>query len=366
VLRHPGAFELVATSEGATLLWAQGGCSSGIELQRFDAEGRANGAVTRIAACPDATASAAAEVTDLSAAVGGGKLGVAWITRNAGGAQVFGTHGADSGAAWAPTLQLGAAEPKAGSLRGQLSLVASNEGRHRVSWSGLEGPCSGESARCAHVVSTPLPPAHNDSEPGAPRRLDTREIPQPCPRLLVGSLFKHGVWYDAFCAFDPARAGPVTEVYAIKPEIFYAEASPVLHDCTPLGVAPSQEGVLILGECPDGLRVHALDSVRSRNSVIVRPTRTLACAAGRPVLSLRAEPAAGGASDVYRLTGPMDRLEGWLPADIAGAGSRAAFTGRRLLVARVRASADPKKNRLLVTPYRCEGESVVSEPPAML
>lgn len=348
-LTHTAAFELVATSEGAALVWAEGACSQGVQLQRFDPEGRAIGSARRLPACADDQASG--QISDLAAAVGGGRLGLAWIVRGADTAAVRGTFGPDTGLSFAPGAQLGAADTQPGVARGQLWLAGAEDERLRVAFRGPEAPCTAERGSCTPIVSLQLP-----APSGVPaRHTDTREVPSACPRLLVGSLWSQGIWYDAFCAREAPEGSFVTELYAIRPEIFYAEASPLLRDCAPSGIAPSEKGVLVFGSCAGGTRVHALAA--GQHTVLDQITRTVACEAGRPTLTLRA---ADGTEEVYKLTGPRDRLEMWLPADTAAPDSRAVFTGRRLLVAHV------QQNRLSVLRYRCEGQSVVSDAAAML
>lgn len=317
------------------------------------------GATLRLETCGPGEHDPSTRVAAVAAAVGGGRLGLAWLTRGAHTAAVSATFGPDSAVSFAPALQLGAADANGGHSdqgdRGQLWIAGADDERLRVAWQGQSAPCTSEHGPCAQLVSTQLPAPRPQSQ-GA-RHLDTREVPHPCPRLLLGSIWNRGVWYDAFCAREQPDGVSVTEVYAIRPEIFYAEVSPLLQDCAPLGIAPSSSGAVVFGQCGDSTRVQRLGGDHPAQVVLEGVTRALHCQAGRPTLTLTA---LDGAVEEYRLTGPRDRLEMWLPADIAGPGSRAAFTGRRLLVAHTR------ENRLLLDRYRCEGETVVSDAPAML
>jgi hypothetical protein len=344
------AFELVATSEGAVLFWAApAACERGLSLQRLDAEGRAQGAAASIGS---ACASRSGTVSEVSAAAGGGQLGVAWIVEAAGQARVFATHGADAATAFAAPLQLGAAEVAARTERARLWLVAAESGQQRVAWHAPRAACTGEPGSCAQLVSEANPPAHD----AAGRRGDVREIPQPCARLLVGSVWTQGVWYDAFCALDATGQHATTQVYAIRPEIFYAEASPALLDCEPLGMSPSRAGAVTWGRCADGLRAQAF-APDGRKQLVYAAQQTARCQGGRPVLAVRGQ---SGQLDALVLDAPRDRLELWLPPELAKPGSRAVFTGRRLLV------AWPEGDHLVVASLRCQGQALVSEPPAML
>jgi hypothetical protein len=357
LLGHAAAFELVATSEGALLIWVPpAACERGLQVQRLDADGKLQaGAPT--ATIPACTTARAGAVTELSAAAGGGRLGVAWIMEAAGQAQVLGTHGDDAAEALAPVLPLGAAEASARApqaQRGRLWMVASESGQLRVAWHAPRVACAGEAGTCAQLVSEAHPPTID----AAGRRRDVREIPHPCRGLLVGSVWTQGVWYDAFCALEVTTAvdqHSTTQVYAIRPEIFYAEADPVLRDCEPLGLSPSRAGAVAWGRCRDGLRAHTLAPEGRRQ--LDGATRGTSCEAGRPVLRVRGQ---SGQSESLVLDAPRERLELWLPAELASEGSRAVFTGRRLLVASARGE------HLIVQSLRCEGRGLVSEPAPML
>lgn len=349
-LASPAAFELVASSEGALLSWAPGPCAEGIHVQRYAIDGEPVGEPARLDGCGP-SAAAQAEVVQLSAVADGGKLGLAWVVRDADQAHVLGSFGADTATAFAPTLLLGAAAPGASPGRSGLSMAGAESGQMRVSWRATDGRCSTGQASCARVLTSSHPPA----EEVAARGTDAREVPVPCPELLVGALWNRGVWYESFCALEGPHAEPVTEVYAIRPEIFYAEAFPVLAGCTPLGVAPAPRGVLVLGMCADGLRAHALSD--STRDVIANAVREVRCESGRPTFTIRN---GQGKSIAYKLDAPTDRLELWLTGTLATSESRVAFTGRKLLIATV------QDTRLQVQTWKCQGETLVSDSSAML
>jgi hypothetical protein len=348
-LSSAAAFELVASSEGAVLGWAPGPCSEGVYIQRYATDGEPVGEPARLDGCGPIKNTA--QIVQLSAVADGGKLGLAWVVRDDHEAHVLGSFGADTGSAFAPTLLLGAAAPDNLPGRSRLSMAGAESGQMRVSWRATDDRCSTGQEHCARVLTTSHPPAAET----AARGTDAREVPVPCPELLVGALWRHGVWYESFCAVDGPRAEPVTEVYAIRPEIFYAEAFPVLAGCTPLGVAPAARGVVVLGMCSDGLRVHALGE--SHRDVIANAVRDVRCEAGRPTFTIRN---GQGQSIAYKLDAPTDRLELWVSGKMATSESRVAFTGRKLLVATV------EDTLLKVQTWKCQGESLVPDSPAML
>jgi hypothetical protein len=341
-------FELVATSDGALLIWAAGPCREGISLQHFDANGVPRGAMQTSPACDASQPNA--RVSELVAVAGGGKLGVAWISDGAGASRVLGTYGRDAGTALAQTLPLGAAETS-GQPHSRLWLSGAESGQLRLAYRAPKAPCSAEPNGCALVLSRAYPPNSEAAQRGDG---DTREVPFPCDHLMVGSTWNRGIWYDAFCALESAGGRATTEVYAIRPEIFYAEAMPVLAGCTPLGLEPSQTGAVIFGRCGDELHAHVLGE--KKRTLVVRQRR-LQCDAGRPVLTLIGD---HDERESFRLDAPRDRLERWMPPDVAPNESRVAFTGRRIVIATLQA------NRLMLRTQHCEGQRLVSDPPTML
>jgi hypothetical protein len=358
-IERADAFELVASSEGAALIWAPSDCAAGVRVQRFDPEGRALADARDLQACGATSGSTnddAARVIELAAAAGGGQLGVAWLQKRGSETRAFGTHGDDAAQAFSPPLQLGAAEAEESGPggRSRLWLVAADSGEMRVAWHAPRGPCSAEAGSCAQLISQPLTAGRE----AANRRTDTREIPVPCARLMVGSIWTAGVWYDAFCALEGSPKIAMTQVYSIRPEIFYAEVVPALPACEPLGVAPSRTGAVVFGQCDDGLAGMLLSPEgQGRRQTLHALTRTVRCEGGRPVLEMQSRE---GQRETFALSAPRDRLELWLPPRSGLAGQRAVFTGRRLLVA----AADNRHLRM--HSLYCVGESLVSDPPAVL
>ncbi len=344
----PDAFELVATSEGATAVWiAPGACETSLHVQRFDGDGNKIGESTRsgIEACgSDVAFAARAHIVEISAAVGAGRLGLAWIAQDANSAAVFGSYGSDDATTLAPAARLSAAPLVHGATRGRLQMSGASTGQVRVAYRAPEAACVGEAGRCAQLVTQSLPS-------GALRVADTREIATPCPRMLVGATVLAGTWYDGFCAVSggASKSEPLTQVYAIRPEISYAEAVPVLAGCEPLGVSPTSKGVAVWGLCGGTLRAHVVAAM-GHELVLDAVTREAKCQQDRPVLSIVA-------GDGTRLDSPQDeprdRLELLLPPELAGPAARAAFAGRNIFVTEV------KQGSLVLRVLGCRGDSLV-------
>ncbi|HEX2677741.1 MAG TPA: hypothetical protein VHM19_13910, partial [Polyangiales bacterium] len=346
-----GAFEIVATSEGATLIWAEPGeCGRSLHVQRLDADGRKLGEATGFDACAGEPALPSdARILETAAAASNGKLGISWIAQAGAQAQVLGTYGPDDADTLAPVARLSPAAPEHAAERGRLQMVASPAGPIRVAFRAPEADCVGERGRCARLVTQSLPGS-------AMRVADAREMKAPCSRMLVGAYASQGNWYDAFCALEEsAEHEPIatTTVYSLRPEISYAEAMPVLAGCEPLGVAPMGKGVAVLGTCSGVLRAHLVVALQ-RETILEGVTREAKCSEGRPVLRLVA---ADGTHGSLTLDEPRDRIELLLPPELAPAGARAAFTGRRVLIASVDTS-----DQLQLDALTCQGDALVRAP----
>lgn len=343
------AFELVATSDGAAVVWvAPGPCDASLRVQRFDAEGRRLGGAVRAGVVPcGRERSEGAQITELAATAAAGKLAAAWIVEDATSAVVFGSVGSDAADALAPAQRIAEASRERLAARGRLMLSASPIGQMRMAFRAPDAACVGAPGRCAKLVTQAFPV-------GAERPADAREMPTPCARMLVGAHALGDTWYDAFCAVTPraTEQAALTLVYAIRPEISYAEAVPVLEGCEPLGVAPTPRGVAVLGTCEGQLRAHVVAG-QGRALVLDGVMREAKCVASRPLLALAA---ADGARLEVPLDEPRDRLELLLAPGLASARARAAFTGSRLLV------ADVQRNRVVLRTFVCRGDALVAAP----
>ncbi len=349
------AFELVTTSDGALALWvAPGSCSQSLRLQRFDAQGRAQGAarVLGLDACAAAALPAAdARVSELAATAAGGHLGLVWIAQSEQLAAVLGSYAPDSAQTFGPPQRLSAAEARSDAVRGRLSLSAAETGAMRVAFRAPVARCVGQSGDCAQLVTQAYPPLAG----AAARVADAREIRTPCLRMLAGATWVSGTWYDAFCALGEQDAIPTTQVYAIRPEISYAAAVPTLRECMPLGLSPAPKGAVMWGDCAGERTAHVI-TLDGRERTLAHAITDIRCAGGRPLLRVSGE----GDPLELKLDEPRDRIELWLPTALAPAGARAVFTGSRLIVVSARGPS------LGFVTYRCQGDQLVPDAAAML
>jgi hypothetical protein len=355
-LSAPDAFDLVATSDGALLVSAEpGACAQGLSIQRFGADGRARGARS---AGPTSACRAGGtglrspvvdgRVTEIAAAAGGGRVGVAWIVEDGSDALVFAAHGDDDGERFSPTMSLGATVPGGTVSRARLQLTASEPGQLRVGFREPDGACSAHVGRCARYLTRPLP----DPRPADGRGVEGREIPVPCKRMVAGGIWVAGTWYDGVCARTPES---VTHVFAIRPEIAYAEAVPTLDRCEPLGVAPGDAFAVVWGRCDDGIAARTLSPDPARDRFVHPASRSLACDLGRPLARVRGP---GGTGFDVRFDAPRARVEHYLPDDAEADSARAVWTGEALVVARPVSGA-----RLRVEARSCVGTRLVPVSP---
>lgn len=341
------AFELVGTSDGALLVWASANsCGRGLSFQHFDASGAAQGA-TANGPVPACGAEAAARITEVAAATGGGRLGLVWIAEHGTSAEVFATHAADGAERFAPPVVLASTVVIGAAPRARVQLTASETGQLRVGFRQADAPCSARAGRCARYLTRPLP----DPRPADGRGVEGREIPTPCDHMVGGGVWVGGTWYDAVCARDP---GAATHVFAIRPEISYAEAVRTLEDCEPLGISPGENFAMAWGRCDDGIAARTLSPEPARDKFARQVARTLTCRDGRPLA--RVTGAEGVGFDVA-FGSPRGRVEGYLP-DEFGPAARAVWTGEALVVARP--SPD---DALRVEAWRCAGEALVRTSP---
>ncbi len=163
---------------------------------------------------------------------------------------------------------------------------------------------------------------------GTPARRGTDlAVPDPCAAPLIGYHAVGNTWHYALCS---ARGGqPRTTLYAIELEPRYAHAEEGLVGCEPLGLAPYEDGVVALGRCSDGLAGLVLRQGGQVVEVWTGATPSARCEQERPVLTMQTREG----TKRLALTGPRDRLSGWLPETIAPRGSQAMWTGEALLVA---------------------------------
>ncbi|MGD8860738.1 MAG: hypothetical protein PVI30_12070 [Myxococcales bacterium] len=336
------AFDLVATGQGAALIWAAPGpCAGSLRMLSLDAGGQPLGEHRpMVDGCAAATAvrGSGAQITELAAAAAAGKLGLAWVLERGGTAEVLATYGDDSARALAPPTSLAATVASAEAPDGRLAMTASDTGQLLIAYRTTPGPCEGGAGgRCAHYVARP----HPDPSPGRGRGVEQREVPEPCRRMLPGGQWLAGTWFDAVCARQPR---PTTTVFVIRPEISYAAAVEALPGCGPWSLSPAGARAILLGECPEGLSAHVLTPDGQGGRELRGIEREAGCRRGRPLLRLRQPEKL---AEEVELRSPSSRLGPLLPPSLGGEGARAAFTGQVLVV------AAPVRGGIEVRSYAC-------------
>lgn len=340
------AFDLVATGTGAVLVWgAPQSRGAGLHVAALDGEGVKRGVEHEVIprgqpGSDGPPGELPAQVVQVAAAAGGGRLGIAWVLREGDGdLHAWATHGDEAATTFAPPTDLGPSEP-GGDLqrRGSIAVALSEGGLMDVLYRATRGPCGLERPhqKCTRFA---------EWRPDGHRRSVPLVVPQPCAPGLLGHIVNDGKWYYGLCARqDDAN---VTIVYGIQFDPEYAHAESVLSGCTPTALAPAPDGVLVTARC--AAREHAvvladtgkdladLGAVRAQAS----------CRDGRPVLSIRS---LGGQHTVrtLKLSGPIGRIEGWLPSQLVPSGSRAVWTGDAILV------ASPMGPEVTVRRYQCD------------
>jgi hypothetical protein len=137
-----------------------------------------------------------------------------------------------------------------------------------------------------------------------------------------------GRWYYGVCS--QATGKPVTTVFSIQAEPQYARADRLLEGCLPLGALSQNDELWLVGDCPgEGQRRGVRVRGGNAEPVELRVDRVEAvCQSGAPLIR---QTGARGLN--LTLLAPRDGLAAFLPKALAPDGSRAAWTGRTLLVA---------------------------------
>ena len=323
VLASPTAFDLIATFDGAKLVWASK--SDGFELleQPIGRDGRLKGGVAELAG-----GGARGRVTDLVAAQLDRGVAVAWVEQLGNEARASATVSDGRGAH--EIVDLGAAWPTRTVHRGNLALAGARE-YALVFVRGTEEPCSEGQKQCFGFGLYRLEATGAANARGLPL-----SVPVPCSEYSTLLSVVEGRWHYAVCTL--ADAAPVTTLFNIQFEPEYAAAEQLLKGCRPLGLFEHDREVWLSADCDGKRRV-------TRGSGTLRATHELSglvfeCGSGQPRLrsgdfELRL---AAPRSHVHTLLGPP-----WVPER-----ARAVWTGAALVVA----SAD--RGGVSLTRYACE------------
>ena len=363
----PASFDLVATGSGALLAWGApaetGGAVSLLALDSLGGErGRPRTLFERRTGAPTSA-------LEIAAASGGGRVGVAWVSRAGDALTVLATHGSDEAEAFAPPIDLGPVSldgsaggatgaPSGTTSRGALAASAAEDGNVAVLHRQMPGECppggeapSATDGRCVYFGVERL----GGSPGGTERRGVGLAAPDPCPRSVVGYVWSAGVWYYGICTAAGDERSPVTTVYAIQFDPEYAHAERVLEGCDPIGLGASRRGVVAIGRCSGRFDAVELRDAARERAELSGVERSVVCSEGRPKITLRD---AQGASIERVLGGPESGIEVLLPDAVAAPGSRAAWTGDALLVATAEGGSVSLRR------HRCEGDVLVELPSA--
>ncbi|MEM1417829.1 MAG: hypothetical protein AAGH15_23220, partial [Myxococcota bacterium] len=201
-------------------------------------------------------------------------------------------------------------------LRGHLALAKGPAGEIGVLFRLADGPCN-EGPRCARYATARL-----GSEPSVRGRMSLATV-APCARPLAGYAQAGGVWFYGLCSEEGGTAR--TGLFAIQFDPQYAVHEAVLPGCAPAGLATLGAAAVLAGRCGEATRA----VVQAAATESVRPiegTRGVRCAAEGARLRLGPLEASLG-----EVSGDLAAV---LPEELAPPGSRAAWTGEALLVAR--------------------------------
>jgi hypothetical protein len=335
----PASFDLVATGQGAVLVFAAPPTQGGV--LRALALGPRGGTRGRETIVADRAASAAPMlVAEVAAASAGGRLGIAWVGHDSPErAVVFATHGGVDVQAFAPATMLGATVVLPRGARGRLAFAGSDDGGLTLAFRKNEGPCEAQSGTCARYEYERV----GSSEP-APRGVDSNEVRVPCEPLLPGSVWSDGVWFSGVCS---AANGLRGYVFAVREEPSYAAVHDGPLGCVPVGLVALADGAVSVSRCAEGLHVARLGADGRVTATATRAALTTLCKDGHPQLRARGD----GVEITLPLGAPQSRLEALLPARFVPEGARAVWTGETLLV------AAPQGADVFLRSYSCRAGS---------
>jgi hypothetical protein len=339
------AFDLIATAQGAALVWAPPAVhGGGIRLVRLNAIGGAFGeeaVVHREKTSRSGESLGPSLAIEVSAAAGGGRVVVAWLQRDPMELRIKATHGLSSALEFAPVADWGKTEAVVDARqRSVVAAAAAPDGTMSVLYRSLNSKCkndAGAEIDCAsmHVRRVGTPDFERENRP-------LLEVPAPCDQPIVGHLWSEGTWYYGICSKD--AKGPVTTLYAIQFEPEYALAENILPGRVPFGIAPGGGGAMAVGWSGDSRdSVRFADSGRKRTEVS-RMDMSAVCVDGRPALVAKV---GDGSTFTLPLTEPSSRIEALLPADIIDQRARAVWTGKAILV------AYPSSGEVALRRYEC-------------
>lgn len=313
------AFDLVATQDGAVLMWGSPGkADARLEAALLDAHGGALGEPISLRLPGDARSE---RIVEVSAAASGTRIGVAWVATEDQSAMAWGAVGDAATRAFTPAVGLGEVTLTGAAQRGHLAVAASERSQLLVLRRGIDEPCFEDpKRRCAAFAFREL--IGNGTETrGLPL-----SVPAPCAHAIAGFTVVDDRWHYALCS--QAEGAAKSTLFSVQRTPFYADAKPIHAGCAPLGSTRVGEDAVTVAECPGGRRATLGGGLERPLRNIDLSQATLACERGRPVLR-----APGDQPFVLELGSAREGVAPLLPSSIAPGNARAAWTGAALLVA---------------------------------
>lgn len=322
-LASPTAFDLIATLDGAKLVWAERGDGFRLLEQPLAKDGQLKGTAARLAA-----GEARGRATDLVAAQLDRGVAVAWVEQLGNEARASAL--VSDARAPSEIADLGAAWPTGTVHRGNVALAAARD-YALVFVRGTEEPCSEGQRQCFGFGLYRLEAAGVLNARGLPL-----SVPVPCSEYSTLLSIVEGRWHYAVCTL--AESAPVTTLFNIQFEPEYAAAEQLLAGCRPLGLFEHDRDVWLSADCAGKRKT-------IRGSGAPRTTHDLSelvfdCGPSGPRLT-------GGGFEL-RLGAPRTGLHTLLGAPWVPPRARAVWTGGALV------AAVEQSGSVRLTRYACE------------
>lgn len=351
VSRHgvgAGAFDLVTTEGGAALVWAPDGGAE-LWLSLLDEQGAERRREPLFRASGDASAApTGSRIAEVAAVARRHELAVAWLEQTGGAARSRAIVRAISDSGSAPrVLEIGAVLTPVSTPRGNLAISSTNE-RFLVLSRGKQDDCVDATEHDCVEFGFHRLEASSASAQGLPL-----SVPLPCDQNSVSFAVAGSRWYYGVCSRATGKS--VTTLFSIQTEPEYARADRILDGCLPLGALAQGGDLLVVGDCGGERRGVRVRGGNAETSDLRVDRLDAVCDAGHPLLHQL-----GPSGLSLSLDGPRDRLEAFLPPNLAAAASRAAWTGQTLLVAQT------SGGKITLKGYQCDSTLLREVPLAAL
>ncbi|HEX3773372.1 MAG TPA: hypothetical protein VHV51_02850 [Polyangiaceae bacterium] len=339
-----GAFDLVVTDSGAALIWANAH-ERGLSLSLFDelgAERRSEPAFDEGAGAGDNATDA--RIAEVSAVTRGSELAIAWLEQRGSDARTRAVIRSTTDSGSAPrVLEIGPVFPPISRPRGNIALTRAND-RFLLLARGEKEDCVDPTERDCVGFGF-----HRLEGTSAARQNLPLSVPLPCEQNSVSFAVAGSRWYYGVCS--RATGKPITTLFTIQTDPEYARADRILEGCLPLGALAQGSDLLVVGDCSGERRGARMHSGNAEASELGVNRIDAICDAGRPILHQL-----GQNGLELPLDGPRDRLEAFLPQNLAPPNARAVWTGQRLLV------ASPAHGKIILKSYQCDSTMLREAP----